>query len=755
MDTLCDFVLGRKRLVRLLVAVLLLAGGGAVALLIPNMDERNAYPGLPGYEANQKIAQTYGNGGYERPFVPVVTLPEGQRADAADTTAALGRAFDAAAAEVGARVASYAHTKDPAFVGKDGRITFGLVYGGPVEQGGLPGSALGEAPVLGPVIADAMRPELPPGSDIQVTGLDALATGEDAGGLNVPVKLVVTIGAAIVVLLYVFRSALAFVPLLTALVAVPVSFLGLLAVSPFIAVHETTVIMLPLFGVGIAIDYALILVTRWREEEAKGHHGDDAVRRAMATSGHAIVFSAGAVAIGLVTMVLLPIPLLRSLGIGGMMVTAASALVSLTLLPLLLSSAGRRLARRKEAGRPVRAGLAREASAGRFWTGVARRVVRFRWLTAALSGAALLALSFAATGLNLSVPTTDRLAEAGPGRGGLTALTDGGIPSGVLTSFDVFVPAGADPARVADTLRGTEGVYAVAAPGSAEWHKDGSTLLTVLPRDEGGAPAGEDTVTRVVERVPDGVLVGGNVTQQIDYVDVTYSAFPWMLAALSLVTYVMLARAFRSLLLPLKAILLNLLSLGAVLGAMVVLWQWGWGTEALLGIRPDGSIGTFVPVTIFAFLYGLSMDYEVFILARMREEYDRTGSTRAAVINGVGRTGRLVTCAALILFCSFASMASGGELDVSIFASGIALGILLDATLVRGLLVPAAVAMMGKWNWWLPAPAARLLRVAPSPLREESDWDEDDEDTDREAHPDGPRTGSPQGPAAVPLGERL
>ncbi|MFI5806446.1 MMPL family transporter [Streptomyces sp. NPDC051561] len=759
MEKLCDFVLGRRRLVRTLVAVLLLAGGGAIGLLIPNMDERNAYPGLPGYEANQQIAGTYGSGGYERPFVPVVTLPEGQRADDPANTAALGRAFDAAAAKIDARVASYANTHDERFLGESGRTTFGLVFGGPVEQGGLPGSALGEAPAHGPVIADAMRGELPPGSEVQVTGLDALATGADAGGLNVPVKLVVTIGAAIVVLLYVFRSALAFVPLLTALVAVPVSFLGLLAVSPFIAVHETTVIMLPLFGVGIAIDYALILVTRWREEEAKGHHGDEAVRRAMATSGHAVVFSAGAVGIGLVTMVLLPIPLIRSLGVGGLMVTAASALISLTLLPLLLSSSSRRLARRREAGRPERAALAKEARAGRFWTGVARRVVRFRLLTAALSGAALLALSVTAVGLNLSVPTTDHLADSGAGRAGLTALTqDGTIPSGTLTSFDVYVPAGTDRAAVAATLRDTDGVYAVAAPQGPAWQKEGSALLTVLPRDEGGTAAGEDTIARVVDAVPDGVLVGGNVTQQIDYVDVTYTAFPWMLAALSLVTYLMLARAFRSLLLPLKAILLNLLSLGAVLGAMVILWQWGWGTEALLGITPDGSIGTFVPVTIFAFLYGLSMDYEVFILARMREEYDRTGSTRAAVINGVGRTGRLVTCAALILFCSFASMASGGELDVSIFASGIALGILLDATLVRGLLVPAVVAMMGKWNWWLPDWAARLLRVAPSPVREEAAWDEDGDDGEGPGGDgcggDGPGGDAEHGPAgrAAPAG---
>ncbi|MGI5196247.1 MMPL family transporter [Streptomyces sp. CA-288835] len=708
----------------MLVILLLLAGGGAIGLLIPNMDERNAYPGLPGYEANQQIMKTYGNGGYERPFVPVVTLPEGQRADSPEAKEALGLAFDAAAEKVNARVASYANTGDEAFLGEDGRTTFGLVFGGPVEQGGLPGSALGEAPALGPLIVDAMRDELPKDSEVQVTGLDTLATGSDQGGLNVPVKLLVTIGAAIAVLLYVFRSALAFVPLLTALVAVPVSFLGLLAVSPFISVHETTVIMLPLLGVGIAIDYALILVTRWREEEAKGHHGDDAVRRAMATSGHAIVFSAGAVAIGLVTMVLLPIPLIRSLGIGGMMVTAASALISLTLLPLLLSSSGRRLQRRREAGRADRPALEREASAGRFWTAVARNVVRFRWLTAAASGAVLLALSVTALGLNLSVPTTDRLADSGPGRAGLTALTDSGVPSGTLTSFDVYVPQGTDPAEVADGLRTTDGVYAVTAPEDEEWRRDGSAVLTVLPSDEGGSAAGEDTIARVVDRVPDGTLVGGNVTQQLDYVDVTYSAFPWMLAVLSLVTFVMLARAFRSLLLPLKAILLNLLSLGAVLGAMVILWQWGWGTEAVLGIQPDGSIGTFVPVTIFAFLYGLSMDYEVFILSRIREEYDRTGSTRTAVVDGVGRTGRLVTCAALILFASFASMAAGGELDVSIFASGIALGILIDATLIRGLLVPATVAMMGKWNWWLPAWAARLLRVEPSPLREEAVPDE-------------------------------
>ncbi|MER5261719.1 MMPL family transporter [Actinosynnema sp. NPDC002837] len=709
MENLSRFVLGRKRLVGVLTAALLLAGGAAIALVLPSVSERNAYPGLPGYEANQRIASTYGTGGYERPFVPVITLPEGTTVSSPGVRAALGEAFDAVAAATHARVVSFADTGDPVFVGDGGRTTFGLVFGGPVEQGGLPGSALGEGSDLDAAIAEALRPELPPGAELHVTGLDALATGADAGGLNVPVKLLVTIAAAVAVLAWVFRSALAFVPLVTAFVAVPVSFVGLLVASAFIDVHETTLIMLPLFGIGIAVDYALILVTRWREERARGVEGDAAVHRAMATAGHAIVFSGGAVAIGLITMIVLPIPLLRSLGVGGTLVTAASALVTLTLVPLVLSSAGRRLDRVDR----------REESAGRWWASWARGVVRFRVVAVVLAGGVPAALALVATDLNLKVPETANLARSGPARDGLSALRDAGIPSGTLTSFDVFVPAGTSAADVVARLRDVPGVHGAVTAADPAWQRDGSALVTVIPADEGGTTAGERTIERVVDAVPHGTLVGGNVTQQVDYVDVTYTAFPWMLALLSVATYVMLARAFRSLLLPLKAILLNLLSLGAVLGAMVLLWQWGWGTEALLGLRPDGAIGTFVPITVFAFLYGLSTDYEVFIIARMREEYDRTGDTTTAVVHGVRRTGRLVTCAALILFLSFASMAFGGELDVAVFSSGVALGIVLDATLIRSVLVPAAVAVMGRWNWWLPTWAARVLRVPASPLRED------------------------------------
>jgi RND superfamily putative drug exporter len=682
---------GRTVAIALLV---LLAGAAAVALLLPRVSERNEYPTLAGYQANEAIRTAVGTGGYERPFVAVTSFPPGTTVDSPAAVAALGDAAAAAATATGSRVASVANTGDRGLVSPDGRTALMLLFPPPVEEGGLPGSALGEGAGLEPIAADAMRRHLPPGVRLHVTGLDALAIGTDGGGLNVPVKLAVTVVAALAVLVWMFRSPLAAVPLLMAGVAVPASFLGLLVVSPLVTIHETTLIMLPLLGVGIAVDYALILVTRWREERAAGGSSDDAVHRAMATAGHAVAYSAAAVAVGLAMMVVLPIPLLRSLGVGGMVVTATSAAVALTLLPIVLAAAGRRLDRHGVTHR--------DAGAARAWSAWARIVVRHKWPAALLSGGLLAALAAVATGINLNVPVTADLAPAGPGREGLVALQQGGLPTGALTAFDVFVPAGTDPAAIAAGLSAVPGVHTALAPTGAEWRAAAGAVVTVVPTDEGGTDAGRATIARVIDMVPEGVLVGGNVTQQVDYLSSTYGTFGGMLALVALVTFVALTRAFGSPLIAVKAILVNLFSLGAVLGAMVVLWQWGWGTEQLLGIRPDGAIGTFVPVTIFAFLYGLTMDYEVLILPRVREAYRRTGTTDLAIVDGIGRSGRVVSGAALILFLAFAAMAGGGELDVAIFASGVALGILLDATLVRGILVPATLALLGRANWWHP-----------------------------------------------------
>ncbi len=209
-----------------------------------------------------------------------------------------------------------------------------------------------------------------------------------------------------------------------------------------------------------------------------------------------------------------------------------------------------------------------------------------------------------------------------------------------------------------------------------------------------------------------GVLgVTGVGALQLDYQNGVYGTFPLVLALLVVVTYILLVRAFRSLLVPLKAIILNLASLAATFGGVVLFWQNGWGSKAVFGVAPTGSITFWLPIMIFAFLFGLSMDYEVFILSRIREEYDRTGSTNRAVIEGVGRTGRLVTSAALILFLAFLSLASGPETDIKTFATALGFGILLDATVVRMLLVPALVSLFGEWNWYLPPAVARILRI--------------------------------------------
>ena len=210
------------------------------------------------------------------------------------------------------------------------------------------------------------------------------------------------------------------------------------------------------------------------------------------------------------------------------------------------------------------------------------------------------------------------------------------------------------------------------------------------------------------------VRVGGGPAANQDFIDAVYGSFPLMIALIAITTFILLARAFRSLLLPLKAIVLNILSVAAAWGVLVLVWQEGHGSEAIWGIQATGSIQSWMPLIIFAFLFGLSMDYEVFILSRMREEYDRTGSTDAAVVQGIGRTGRLVTSAALILFLAFTSMASGPDTSVKMFATGLAAGILIDATIIRALIVPAVISLMGRWNWWLPTWPARLLRVEPS-----------------------------------------
>jgi RND superfamily putative drug exporter len=217
--------------------------------------------------------------------------------------------------------------------------------------------------------------------------------------------------------------------------------------------------------------------------------------------------------------------------------------------------------------------------------------------------------------------------------------------------------------------------------------------------------------------LPGDVVIGGDAAQGADFLDAVYNNFPLMLALISILTFLLLARAFRSLILPLKAVLLNLLSVAAAWGLIVLVWQKGFGSDELFGIEATHAINVEMPIFIFAFLFGVSMDYQVFIISRMREAYDRTRSTETAVVEGIGRTGRLVTSAALILGLAFVAFGAQPGTEVKIFATALGGGILLDATIIRGILAPALVALLGRWNWWLPGWAARILRVQPSPVQ--------------------------------------
>jgi RND superfamily putative drug exporter len=343
--------------------------------------------------------------------------------------------------------------------------------------------------------------------------------------------------------------------------------------------------------------------------------------------------------------------------------------------------------------------------------------VRFRWV-AALTAITALGLAIVPFfGIQLGSPDSDALSHSGVAHDALQTLRAGGVDTGAITPIPLLVKPGADARAFADAAERVDGVRMATAlpPG-----KGGVTTVIITPDRETVDNTSVAVITKVREatrELPGYDGVTGPGAQVLDYSKAVYGKFPYVLAVIALVTFLLLVRTFRSLLLPLKAVVLNLVSVGAVFGITTWFWQDGHGSEAIFGVPATGAITFWLPILIFAFLFGLSMDYEVFILARMREEYDRTGSTSYAIEHGLGRTGRLVTSAALILFFAFASLGSAPMTDVRIIATALGVGILLDATIVRALLVPALVSLFGKYNWWLPAIVAKALRVEPSPLK--------------------------------------
>ena len=700
MQGLSRFVLRHKRLVVAFWLIVLLGGVPNLQRATNALSQQFSVPGREGFETNIALFRRYGIDPSVSTIIPVFRLPAGTSVTSPGVRTELRVALQRATAAVpGSRAVSYASTGSPAFVSADGRTTFAVVYIPFKANRGFTG-----ATTETDAIRAALRKTHPAGATVHVTGYDAL-NDSASGGKGPGVLLEALLGGfgALIVLAVVFASFIALVPIVMAVFAIVATFMLIWALTTIADISFIVEFLVALIGLGVCIDYTLLVVMRWREEHARGASNEEAVELAMRTAGEAVVFSGTTVGIGLLALVVLPLPFLRSIGYAGMLIPVVSVAVSITLLPVILATIGPWIDRPR---------LRNELNAGRFWVRWSEIVVRRRWWAAALALAILAALVVPATWIQIGNASPDSLSKNGDAHAGLVALEGSGIGAGVLTEFDVLARDPGQAAGLAVKLGRVSGVRGAAVG----WRAGGAAVVDVFPQGQANSGGGRRLYARLrtVAHTAPGTTVGGQVAQNGDFVSAVYSNFPLMIALIAVLTLILLARAFRSLLLPVKAVLLNLLSVAAAWGVLVLVWQEGWGSHLIWHITKTAAITAFIPLMVFAFLFGLSMDYEVFILARVREEYDAGATTDEAVIHGLSRTGRLVTSAALILFLAFAALGSGPEVIIKIFATGLGAGIILDATVVRALLVPALVSLFGRWNWWLPALPARLLRVRPS-----------------------------------------
>lgn len=681
MVSLTGAVLRHRRLVVLGWVAVVVAGMWAAATINNSLSRSFDAPGRPAFDANREIVRLFKSGG----VVPPVVLLTG----ATDRRAAEQRLQRVSRAVPGARVALPSDPGGGALVSRDGRVAAALVFPPP----GRP------APDTNPEAGAALT-RASAGTGVRVTGVDAL-TQAKSGGTGVLIETVLGAVGALVVLAFVFASLAALVPLLIAVVSILGSFLLLRGLAAVTEISFVVQFIVALIGLGVAIDYSLLVIMRWREEREREPDPDAAIRAAMATAGRAVVFSGITVAVGLLALVVVPVPAIRSIGYGGLLIPLVSVSAAVTLLPVLLRVAGDRLD--WPTGR-------RAVSGHRRWRAWSRFVVARRW-PAAITGITVLGvLCGFATTLNPGSPRVDALASGGAAKATLAQLEQSGIGPGLLTPVEVLLPA-QRAAPAAHALAAIPGVQGVLRPPGSAWNRAGRALVAVLPREDSATTAGAATLDRIraaARRL--GAGAGGPAALTADLTDAIYGAFPLMLLLIAVITVALLTRAFRSLVLPLKAIALNVLSVGAAFGIIVIIWQDGHGS-GLFGIQATGAITNWVPLAMFAFLFGLSMDYEVFILSRIRESYDQHGDTNRAIVDGLGTTGRLVTSAALILFLAFVALGSAPGTELKIFSTGLAAGIILDATVVRAVIVPALVALFGAANWWLPrALSSRINR---------------------------------------------
>jgi RND superfamily putative drug exporter len=696
---------------------------GAAATVGQQLEDSFGAPGLDSHEATELLAGTAaGAGGLT---AQVVLTPHDTTATFLDSTE-----LQAELAAIQEDVRELPHvitTSDPAAAAAD------PVTGGSISEDGRVALLRVQYPVLDDLtpidLANLEELVIEAQEDsplrIEMGGDLFFAFEEPATGLGEALGL----AAAVLILLVAFGSLIATgLPIGLALFGLGLGVSSLSLMTYLIEVPSWAPVIGSMVGIGVGIDYALFVVTRHREHLASGLTVEESVGRAVATAGLSVVFAGGTVVIAILGLAVAGIPFITAGGIAVSLIVLIMVAASITLLPAFLGLAGTWINRLTIRPRRHATGMTPALGWYRWGAHVSRHAAAYA------VGATVVLLALAAPVVDLRVGTPDdgSLPEHRTQRQAYDLVAEGFGP-GANGPLVVAVDISQDPGVLSplrDAIRSDAGIASVTPPMIDR--AAGVATLIAIPTTGPQNDATPFTVERLRAEVFPSVLgdsparahVGGQTATFADVGGKVGDRLPWFVGAVILLSVLLLTVVFRSIVVPLKAAAMNLLSIGASFGVMVMVFQWGWAAD-LIGLETTLPILPFIPMFMFAILFGLSMDYEVFLLSRIREEHLLTGDTTASVIHGIASTGRVITSAALIMVSVFGGFVLGDDPTTKMFGLGLAVAIFLDATVVRMVLVPAVMKLMGEANWWLPAWLDRLLpsptvagAIASAPIKE-------------------------------------
>ncbi len=518
--------------------------------------------------------------------------------------------------------------------------------------------------------------------------------------------------AAVVILLLAFGSLIAMgLPIGLALFGLALGISSMSLITYLVEIPSWAPQLASMVGLGVGIDYALFIVTRHREFLARGMTVEESVGRATATAGQAVIFAGGTVVIAILGLAVAGVPFMTSAGIAISVVVLLMVVASITLLPAFLGLAGHRINRFA-----IHRRASNRSANGAGWERWIRHVSRHAWVYTIGVTTLLLALAAPVLSLRLGFPDEGTLPESRTQRRAYDLLAEGfgpGVNGPLVIAIDI-----SQDATVVEPL--TAAILAdngIASVMPAQVNKPaGVAVMLAIPNSSPQDEATLETIDRLRANVFPAVLnstdatahIGGQTASFGDIGARVNDRLPLFIAAVLLLSFMLLTLVFRSVVVPLKAALMNLLSIGAAYGVLVMVFQWGWGKD-IIGLESTIPVLAFIPMFMFAILFGLSMDYEVFLLSRVREEYLRTGDNDAAVVHGIASTARVITSAALIMISVFLGFVLSDDPVTKMMGLGLATAIFVDATIIRMVLVPATMKLMGNANWWLPSWLDRLL----------------------------------------------